>query len=195
MAKQKLSSDEKFEKQDFDLFQALAALDKKDYGYFDTLTEEQQSKFSPFMLIQWMSSVNKSSDIQGYYVRSTEYHANKHMFNEYVYKHPKLQWQMLCAVSPGLGTARHSWIPQLGIKVSSLREKANKTDTKTYFQKIYPGVNNNDIEMLSEVFVQEQNKKVYIANNFPALKQDDIDVLSQLITDEDIAQYERDKGN
>ena len=34
--------DEKFEKQDFNLFDALLALDKKDYGYIDKLNAEQQ---------------------------------------------------------------------------------------------------------------------------------------------------------
>ena len=31
--------DEKFEAQDFNLFDALTAMDKKDYGYYDRLTE------------------------------------------------------------------------------------------------------------------------------------------------------------
>jgi hypothetical protein len=31
--------DEKFEGQDFDLFEALSALDRKDYGYIESLTE------------------------------------------------------------------------------------------------------------------------------------------------------------
>jgi len=35
MAKAKVSADEKFEKQDFDLFEALSAIDNKDYGYYD----------------------------------------------------------------------------------------------------------------------------------------------------------------
>lgn len=38
MAKEKLSADEKFTKQDFDLFEALTAIDKKDYAYYDRLS-------------------------------------------------------------------------------------------------------------------------------------------------------------
>jgi hypothetical protein len=39
------SGDEKFEKQDLDLFEVLAALDKKDYDFYDRLSIEQQKKF------------------------------------------------------------------------------------------------------------------------------------------------------
>jgi hypothetical protein len=58
--------DEKFQNIDFDLFEALSALDRKDYGYLDRLTEEQQKKFVPYMMTHWMSAVKGGSDIQGY---------------------------------------------------------------------------------------------------------------------------------
>ena len=78
--------DEKLEKQDFDLFEALAALDKKDYDYYDRLSEDQRKKFVPFMLIQWMSAVKGSGDVQNYYLQSIDYHANKYLFNEFLAK-------------------------------------------------------------------------------------------------------------
>ena len=74
MAKEKLSADEKFEKIDFDLFEALTAIDKKDYSYYDRLTVEQQKKFIPFMMIHWISAVKANSDIQSYYLQSTDHH-------------------------------------------------------------------------------------------------------------------------
>jgi len=51
MAKEKLSADEKFEKVEFDLFDALAAIDRKDYSYYDRLTPEQQKKFVKALII------------------------------------------------------------------------------------------------------------------------------------------------
>ena len=67
MAKEKLSADEKFEKIEFDLFDALAAIDRKDYSYYDRLTPEQQKKFVPFMMIHWISAIKGSSELQNYY--------------------------------------------------------------------------------------------------------------------------------
>ncbi len=187
--------EEKFEKQDFDLFEALAALDKKDYGYIDRLTEEQQKKFVPFMMTHWMSAIKASGDLQGYYVMSVEYNANKHLFDETVMKHPKLQWLMLCASSPGLGKQFHQWIPHLSSKVTNLKDTPKEKEMRDYYTKIYPKASEAHLYAISEAFVLEHKKKVYLASIYPDLKQTDIEILAQMVTDEDIKQYEKDRGN
>lgn len=187
--------DEKFVDQDLDLFEVLAALDKKDYGYYDRLSSEQQKKFVPFMLVKWMSAIKGSDGASRYYVMSTNEYANKYLFNELVQKHPKLQWQMLCAASPGIGKQFHQWIPQIKEKVSLLREPAVQKDVKEYYKKIYPKVSDGDITEISKAFVSDQRRKMYFANVFPYMKIEDIEVLSGLVTDEEIEQYEKDRGN
>lgn len=195
MAKEKLSADEKFTGQDFDLFDALAAIDKKDYSYYDRLTSEQRKKFVPFMMLHWISAVRASADVQSYYLQSTEYHANKYLFNEAVQKHPKLQWLMLCAASPGLGKQFHQWIPHIRERVTRLLDSPKQKEIKEYFKKIYPKTNDGDLTLLSEVYVDSHKKKMYLAKKFPELKFDEIELLSDLTTDEDIKQYEEDWGN
>lgn len=195
MTTKKQNIDEKFEKQDFDLFDALVALDKKDYEYYDRLSEEQKKKFVPFMLIQWMSTVKGSKDLQSYYLQSTDYHANKYMFNEHVQKNPKLQWLMLCASSPGLGKQFHQWIPNISQGVSKLKSSAKTKDVKEYFGKIYPKVDEATLKEIADIFVQEHKKKMYLSETYPNLKITDIETLSQLITDEDIRNYEKERGN
>jgi len=192
MAKEKVSIDEKFENQDLDLFQVLAALDKKDYGYFDKLSEAQQKKFVPYMMLHWMSAIKASSDLQTYYLRSVDYYANKFIFNENVQQHPKLVWLMLCASSPGLGKQFHQWIPHLKDKVIKLKEPAKLKDVKEYFNKIYA---KHSVDDMAEKFVYNQKRKAYLAGVFPNLKYEDIETLNQIVTDEDIKQYERDCGN
>jgi hypothetical protein len=160
MATKKIAipQDEKLENQDFNLFEAIAALDKKDYGYYDRLTPEQQRKFVPFMLIKWLSYVKGSSDVAGYYAMSTEYYANKYFFNEYVSKHPKLQWYMMCAASPGKGKQYHQWLPQIKERVSLLKEPAQVKEIKEYFTKIYPKANSEDLTEYSKAFVQKNRR-------------------------------------
>lgn len=193
--KQVLNADEKFEQQDFDLFVALAELDKKNYNYLNSLTVEQQRKFIPYMMTHWMSTVKGNSELQNYYLRSIDYHANKNLFNETIQKHPLLQWLMLCAASPGIGKQYHQYIPHLTPKVINLKEPAKIKDIRDYYAKVYPKANKEDIEELSKVFVEEHNKKCYLASKFPNLKISDIDVLSKLVTDEEIKQYEKEQGN
>lgn len=195
MTKVKLSADEKFENQDFDLFEAITAIDKKDYGYYDRLTEEQQKKFVPFMLLHWISAVKGSHDLQSYYLQSTNYHANTYMFNEAIQRNPKLQWLMLCAASPGLGKQYHQWIPNISPSVSKLKTQAKTKDVKEYFKKIYPSTPDSDLQLISEAFVIEQKKKMYLAEKFPNLKISDIEILSGLVTDDEIKEYEKEFGN
>jgi hypothetical protein len=193
--KEPVSKEEKLEKQDINLFEVLAALDRKDYTYYDSLSEEQQKKIVPFMLTKWMSAIKGSEGLSRYYVMSTNEYANKYLFNEYVSKHPKLQWLMLCASSPSLGKQFHQWIPEISVKVSKLEEAANLKSVKEYYKKIYPKASDDDIGAVSEAFVEEQKRKRYLAQLFPELKVADIEVLNQITTDEQIAQYERDRGN
>lgn len=195
MAKEKVAVDEKLEQQDFDLFEAITAIDKKDYGYYDRLTPEQQKKFVPFMMLHWISAIKGNEGLSRYYVMSTNEYANKYLFNENVMKHPKLQWLMLCSASPGMGKQFHQWIPHIKERVSKLREPAKTKDIKEYFKKIYPKTSDKDLSDFSEAFVDSHKKKMYLANRFPNLKFDEIELLSDIVTDEDIKQYEKDSGN
>lgn len=147
MAKTKTPADEKFEKQDFDLFEALAAIDRKDYGYYDRLTEEQQKKFSPYMMVRWISGIKASTALQQYHVLSTNEFANTHLFSEFVSKHPKLQWLMLCASGLGNGKQFHQFL------------KANKledNDVITFLSKVYPDSKMFDLKTLALVITVEE---------------------------------------
>ena len=195
MAKERLSQDEKFEKVDFDLFDAIAAIDRKDYSYYDRLTPEQQKKFVPFMMIHWISAVKGSKDIQTYYLQSTDYHANKYLFNESVQHHPKLQWLMLCAASPGLGKQFHQWIPHIRERVSKLKERPLPKEIADYYKKIYPTASREELTAITSAFVDNHARKMYIADKFPDLKYDEIELLAELITDDEIKEYEENSGN
>jgi hypothetical protein len=187
--------DEKFDKQDLDLFEVLAALDKKDYDFFDRLSPEQQKKFVPFTMIQWLSAIKGGEGLSRYYVMSTAEYANKYLFNENVQKHPKLQWLMMCASSPGVGKQYHQWIPNISPKVSKLQTPAKLKDIKEYYKKIYPKANGDDIDAVSEVFVSGQKRKLKLAELFPNMKLCDIEQLNAVISDDDLSRYLRDLGN
>lgn len=195
MAKEKLSQDEKFEKIEFDLFDAIAAIDRKDYSYYDRLTPEQQKKFVPFMMLHWISAIKGSEGLSRYYVMSTNEYANKYLFNENVMKHPKLQWLMLCSASPGMGKQFHQWIPHIRERVSKLKESPKTKEIKDYYKKIYPKSSDSDLNLVTEVFIDNHRKKMYIAAKFPEMKFDEIELLSEIITDEDIKKYEEAFGN
>ena len=195
MAKQKTPTDEKFEKIDFDLYEALAAIDRKDYGYYDLLTDEQKKKFVPYMLIIWNSCIKGKADLQRYYLQSVDYYCNKYLLNENVSSHPKLQWLMLCAASPKLGKQFHQWIPHISTRVSLLKDSAKTSDIKNYYKKIYPNADDELVDQLASVYIELHKKKMYLANKYPGMKLSDIEVLSEFVTQDDIDDYEKQSGN
>lgn len=190
-----VSEDEKFTNQDFDLFEAITAIDKKDYAYYNRLSPEQQKKFSPYMMLHWISTVKAQSKISQFYVIAVNEYANKYIFNENIQKHPELAWLMLCASSPGIGKQFHQYLPQLKEKIGKLKEPAKAKDIKEYYRKIYPTASNDDLDQITEAFVDNHAKKFFFAEHFPNLKFDDIEVLGEIISDTEIEQYKRDLGN
>lgn len=191
----KINSEEKFSNVDFDLFDALNALDKKDYNYYNKLSDEQKKKFTPYMLIQWLSSVKGTETLQRYYVSSIDYHANKYLFNENVSKHPELVWLMLCAASPGIGKQYHQWIPNISQNIAKLKTSPKQKELVDYYAKVYPKQDASLIKEIAEQFVLEHKKKKYIAEVYPNLKIEDIETLSQMVTEKDIQEYEKERGN
>ena len=86
----------------------LAALDRKDYDFYDQLDQEHKKQISPFLLNRYMSIVKGDETISSYYLLSTNQKVNVTYFE--LAKHPKLIWQLLCSVSPGMGTKFHQWV-------------------------------------------------------------------------------------
>ena len=184
----------KFEQTDFDLFAALAAIDNKDYGWYNRLTDEQRRKFVPYMMLYWTSTVKGNGEIASYYLMSTDIAANKHMFHERITDHPELQWLMLCASSPGLGKQFHQWLPHLNAKIGSLKAAATRKEIEEYFEKIYRGQNREVINECAAEYTQIQNHQHRLAELFPELKHDDIVALGNITTSDEIKQYETELG-
>jgi len=136
-----------------DLFnEILPAIDRKDYDFYDRLTDEQKKEIQPLLLLRWGASIDINDPILlHYYLASFNHHANKNFFN--LYKHPKLQWLMIAASSPNLGKYRRKW---LGKK----KTKDPKDEIKKQLASIYPTYKEDDIEVLSN-FVTKKELKQY----------------------------------
>lgn len=193
--KQSTPQDEKFDKQDFDLFQALDALDRKDYAWYSGLSEEQQKKFVPYMLLHWMSAVKSDGLMSRYYLVSTDSKANTNFFNEYVQKHPELQWLMLCSISPGMGKQYHQWIPHLSQNISNLKTQAKLKEVQDYFEKVYKGLPVSDIKDSAISYTEGQQHKYRLAKMFPSMKIDDIENLAKIVSKDELDEYDRNSGN
>jgi hypothetical protein len=120
----------------------MAQLDRKQRDFYDSLNDEERKKFSTFLMLRWSSSVQGDAELQEYYVQACNYYLNRNFFA--VNRHPKLQWLMATAVSPGLGTPRHTWI------APKKKESSGKTSRKT-LQEMFPNMKSTDIDVLMAI--------------------------------------------
>ena len=120
----------------------MAQFDLKNRSFYDELTDEERKKFSNYLMIRWGSSVQGSRELQEFYVIATNERLNKHFFA--VNRHPKLQWLMATAVSPGMGTHRHQWI-------APKKKDAGSNEIKKSLMEIYPNMKMADIETLAAI--------------------------------------------
>jgi hypothetical protein len=120
----------------------MRMLDTKQRDFYDSLTTEERKKFSNFLMIRWSSAVDGSREIQEYYVQSTNHYLNRHFFS--VNRHPKLQWLMVTAVSPGMGSLKHNWISL------KKRESSNRATVKQ-LEQWYPDLKADELELLASI--------------------------------------------
>lgn len=120
-----------------------AALDRKDRGFYDSLSDEEKKKFSPYLMLRYSASVDGNADMQAWYLMATNERVNKNFFDISTAQHKKFQWLMCTTVGPGLGSQRHYW---LGAKKSESNNKAIN-----FLTALYPELKPDDIKLLAEL--------------------------------------------
>lgn len=122
------------------IFSIITHLDKKNYNFFNSLTEVQYKELQPYILLRWMSALNGGNG-EPYINR-----ANK--INELVFKlsnHKNLALNLLCSCGGG-NWAKHAWIAlPKGIKVNKDIEVVKK----------FYGYNDDEWEIKSQTLTKE----------------------------------------
>jgi hypothetical protein len=125
----------------------MRQLDLKNRDFYDELTPEERKKFSTFLMLRWGSSIQGARELQEYYVQSTNHYLNKHFFT--MSKHPKLQWLMATAVSPGLGSYKHNWI-------APKKKEAGASGFKKQLAELFPNRKQDEIELLAAITTKKE---------------------------------------
>jgi hypothetical protein len=124
------------------LNRVLGAMDRKQKGFYDSLTDEEKKAFSAFLMNRYASSVKGNSSLQEWWLIATNKRVNTNFFD--LAKHPKLQWLLLTTASPGMGTAYHEWIPHK--KKDAVNNKILKT-----LKTLYPFAKQDELELMATV--------------------------------------------
>jgi len=145
---------------DLPLNTVLSALDQKDMKFWDRCTTEQQKKIAPFLLNRYMSLVKDGKpiehklEIESYYLMATNKHVNCNYFE--LAKHPKLVWQLLCTVSPGMGKQFHQWV---GHKKKGTSSKG-LSDIRKQLSVIYPNMKEDELDLMSTITTKKELKEL-----------------------------------
>ena len=121
----------------------MAAFDRKHREFFDSLTDEEKKKFSPYLMIRYGATVTGNPDLQAYYLMSCNERLNKHFFDVNTAQHKKLQWLMATTVSPGMGNQYHQWIAP--------KKKTTDNKNMNFLRNLYPHLKEDEIKLLSEI--------------------------------------------
>lgn len=139
-----------------DLFKdMIPAVDMGLKELWDATTDEgrKEIKGDLWNLNRYISNV-KTSDpaLAEHYIEMTNELFNKNYAS--ISKHPKLQWQLLCACShPSKKKYFHEWI--------GLKRKADGSSKKVQFlQIVYPTAKLDDLEMLGKMLDTKQLKQL-----------------------------------
>lgn len=129
----------------------MAQFDHKNREFYDSLTDEERRKFSPYLMIRWGSSVGGSADLQAYYLMSANENLNKHFFDINTAQHKKFQWLVATTVSPGMGNQYHQWIAP--------KKKTTDNKNMNFLRDLHPHLKEDEIRLLSELNTKDDLKE------------------------------------
>jgi len=119
--------------------------------FWDQCTPEQQKKIAPFLLNRYMSIVKGNKDLHAYYLMATNQRVNVNYFA--LSKHPKLVWQLLCTVSPGMGNQFHQWI-------GNKKKNNNNSDIHKQLAALYPNYKEDELDLLASITSAQELKEL-----------------------------------
>lgn len=131
----------------------MLQFDQKNTKFYDSLTDEEKKKFSPYLMIRYGSTVEGDFDLQAYYLISCNEKLNKNFFDINTTQHKKFQWLMATTVSPGMGRQRHTWLAAK--KKDSSNNKAEK-----FLREFYPLAKDDEIELLAKINDKDDLKRL-----------------------------------
>lgn len=122
----------------------MLKFDQKDRKFFDSLTDDEKKKFSPYLMIRWGSTVEGDPVLQSYYLLSCNKRLNKNFFDINTTQHKKLQWLLATTVSPGMGKQYHKWL------AAGKKDTANNKAEK-FLTEMFPKLKSDEIKLLAKL--------------------------------------------
>lgn len=139
-----------------DIKRELLAVDSKNYGFYDNLTDDERKAFSPFVLMRYVSNVQSSPDVQAWFVEMTNECVNKNHW-DLSKNHKPLLWKLFAAT----GTGIKCYHPYLA---AGKKEKADKIEKLV--AELNPAMKLDDVKVLVSLMTQRDREDLYDSLGF-----------------------------
>jgi hypothetical protein len=97
-----------------------------------------------------MSLVKGNTELASYYLMATNQRVNSNYFS--LSKHPKLVWQLLCTVSPGMGKQFHQWVG------NKKKKKDKSNEIRKTLAEMYPNMKNDELDLMTSITTTKELK-------------------------------------
>jgi hypothetical protein len=131
----------------------MSKFDNKDRDFYDSLSDEEKKKFSPYLMIRWGATVDAEYWLQAYYLMSCNERLNKNFFDISTKNHKKLQWLMATTVSPGGGTQYHPWL-------AAKKKEGNTNKIEKLLSTMYPWLKPDELKLMAKLNDTKEIKKL-----------------------------------
>ena len=134
-----------------DIKRELAAVDLRNYNFYDNLTDAEKKVFSPYVLMRYISNVNGNRELQEWFVEMTNELVNK---DHWVLSkdHKALLWKLYAGC--GIGKKEFHQYIKAGSK-----EKAVKIEK--LLATIHPVMKMSDIKLLASMMTKDDREELY----------------------------------
>jgi len=134
-----------------DIKRELAAVDLRNYDFYDKLDDGEKKEFSPYVLLRFVSNVNGSRDTQEWFVEMTNELVNK---NHWILSkdHRALLWKLYA----GCGIGSKLFHPYLK---SGTKEKANKIEK--LLCEMYPAMKMDEIKLMASMMTPADKEELF----------------------------------
>lgn len=134
-----------------DIKKELKSIDLKKYDFYDCLSDEEKKQFNPYILLRYVSNVEGDSDLQEWFVETTNEFINKNFWS-LSKNHKSLLWRLYAGV--GIGSSfYHPYVPA---------KKKEKTDKfEKLLLELYPTLKISEIKLLANLMDNSDRETLF----------------------------------
>jgi hypothetical protein len=134
-----------------DIKRELAAVDLRNYEFYDKLTPEEKKEFSPYILMRYVANVEGDRDLQEWFLERTNELVNKDHWT-LSKNHKALLWKLFA----GCGVGMKTYHPYLK---AGTKEKAEKIEK--LLAELYPAMKLSDIKLQAKMMSKEDKNELF----------------------------------